>query len=462
MKRFRALLTHTRSRAALLAVILLSTLSLSGASCGGTALTAPDPVVLKVWRSEDSQENFQAAMTAYTAQYPHVSFEYRVFQPEEYEAALLSAWAKGEGPDIFSIPNNEVGNFQQYIAPMPKNASFAYSYTKKSFGRTQTVVAQRDVTFLVPSQIRDQFAPAVGSDVIIDNAVYGLPYALDTMVLYYNRDMLSKAQVAVPPATWEDYRNAVQTITRRDEQKNILQAGGSIGTANNVPYFFDIISAIMMQNGTQMVTPSGQVAFAEEVNGNLRGAETVDFYTKFANPEWQTYTWNATEPDSRSAFIDGRTALFFGYGRDQKRIQQQAPNLNFSYSALPQIDLNNRVDYASYMVEVVHLGSKNPEHAWNFIQTIATTDQGKVFADAIGRTPARLVDIAALKDDPDRGVFAKSALTARTWYHGQDSGAAVAAFKELVENVLAKTGTVQDLVNIAAQKVALSWQAKTE
>lgn len=443
--------------------LLCAILLLTGASCGGQNLVAPGPVVLKVWRSEDSQEDFSAAMQAYTAQYPHVSFEYRVFAPDEYEQALLSAWARGEGPDVFSIPNIEVGKYKQYTTPMPATVALNRAYTKKSFGRTQTVVEQVNTTLLAPSQLRDRYAQVVSSDVLIDNQIYALPLAVDTMVVYYNRDLLSKAQIAVPPTTWEQFRNAVQTITKRsDDNQTILQSATSLGTAANVPYFFDIISAIMMQNGTQMVTPSGAVAFSQEVNGNLRGAETVDFYTKFATPDFATYTWTDKEPDGRSAFIDGRTAFFFGYSRDKKIIEQQAPNLNFSFASLPQIDPNNRVDYASYSVEAVHLGSQNPEHAWNFIHSFATSDQSAVFATATGRVPARLSDIGQLQEDPDRGIFVKSALTARSWYHGQDPKAAVTAFSEMVTETLAKTAPVQEIVDTAAQKVSITWQKATE
>ena len=66
------------------------------------------------------------------------------------------------------------------------------------------------------------------------------------------------------------------------------------------------------------------------------------------------------------------------------------------------------MDYASYSVEAVHLGSKNPEHAWNFIHSFATSDQAAAFAEATGRVPARLSDVGQLKDDPDRGLLSWS------------------------------------------------------
>ncbi len=454
--------TYFGARVAL-CLLIITALLFTGASCGGQSLTPPAPVTLKIWRSEDTQEDFAAAIAAYSSQYPHVRFEYRVFAPDEYEQALLSAWARGEGPDIFSVPNIEVGKYKQYITPMPSSVSLTRSFSKRSFGRTQTIVESVNTSFLAPSQLRDRYVQVVPADILIDNQIYGLPLAVDTMVMYYNRDLLSKAQIAVPPTTWEEFRNAVQAITKRsDDNQTILQSAAALGTANNVPYFFDIISAIMMQNGTQMVTPSGDVAFSQEVNGNLRGAETVDFYTKFATPDFATYTWTDKESDGRSAFIDGRTAVFFGYARDQKIIEQQAPNLNFSFAALPQIDPNNRVDYASYSVEAVHLGSAHPDHAWNFIHSFATTDQSRSFADATGRVPARLSDIGQLQEDPDRGIFVKSALTARSWYHGQDPVAAVTAFSEMVRETLAKTAPVQEIVITAAQKVGLTWQKTTE
>jgi len=44
-------------------------------------------------------------------------------------------------------------------------------------------------------------------------------------------------------------------------------------------------------------------------------------------------------------------------------------------------------------------------------------------------------------------------LTARSWYQGQNAEAAEAALKEAVTNVITGEATVQEALNLAAQKV---------
>lgn len=439
--------------------LLVCVLLFTGASCfGGASTPAPKALTLQIWRSEDTQDSYQAAMDAYRAQFPHVGFEYRTFKTEEYEQALIDAWARGEGPDIFSIPNTKIGKFKQFIAPMPKTGSFARATQKKSFGRTVVSVDVIDTNFVSATQLADKFAGVVPTDVVIENQIYGLPLSVDTLALYVNRERLAKAQIALPPTTWEEFRDAVQAMTTLDQQKNIIQAAAPIGTTNNVPYFFDLVSVIMMQNGAVMTTPSGQPAFAADLaDGRKPALETLDFYSKFTDNRFKTYTWNETQPNGLEAFTAGTASMYFGYQADRAVIEKRAANLNFTTVSLPQIDLGNPVNFAHYNVETVHNTSVNKEHAWNFLQFFALSQENaKTYSTVTGRPPALLALIGGLQQDEKLGLFARQALTARSWYHGNDIDAAVLAFKELVDEMNKRTQDIQEVLNLTAAKIGLT------
>ena len=65
---------------------------------------------------------------------------------------------------------------------------------------------------------------------ILDGQIYGLPLSLDTMAIYYNKDLLDRSSVPEPPKTWEEFAVAVKKITKYDKQTNkITQSGAALG-----------------------------------------------------------------------------------------------------------------------------------------------------------------------------------------------------------------------------------------
>src|SRR6056297_346858 len=60
------------------------------------------------------------------------------------------------------------------------------------------------------------------------------------------------------------------------------------------------------------------------------GIGALDYYVQFASPLYEGYTWNNNMPNSLEAFIQGRTAMFFGYAYHRPEIKARNPQLNFS------------------------------------------------------------------------------------------------------------------------------------
>ncbi|PJA93872.1 MAG: hypothetical protein CO132_01260, partial [Candidatus Kerfeldbacteria bacterium CG_4_9_14_3_um_filter_45_8] len=329
------------------------------------------------------------------------------------------------------------------------------SFAKKSFGRTQVVVEPRSTVFLSEQQILDTYPQAVADDILFDGKVYGLPLATDALVMFYNRDLLARAQVAVPPATWGEFVDAVKAMTVHDDERAVVLPAAALGTADNVPYFMDLLSVIMMQNGTQMMSGS-RVSFAAETDSGIPGVESVDFYRKFADNEFSTFTWDDQQLNALEAFTQGTLGFYFGYQTDIQDIEQRAPGLSYSYAKLPQIDEDNPVNYLSYNVETVHIGSENSDHAWNFLNFATTEDQVRTYLETTGKVPALKVLIGETQSDPKLGPFSQQALTARSWYHGVDPDGALRAFHDMVVEANEQIVPLIDIVSLAQQKVGLT------
>lgn len=88
-----------------------------GAGCSSKKATQKnlERVTLNYWRVWDGEDNFKPLIEAYNKSQPNVLINYRQLSYEEYEAALLDAWAEDRGPDIFSIQNTWVRKYETKI-----------------------------------------------------------------------------------------------------------------------------------------------------------------------------------------------------------------------------------------------------------------------------------------------------------------------------------------------------------
>ena len=83
--------------------VSVAALLFTGAGCtkgpSPEVIKALQPVTLEWWGVFDDQDTVGPVISAYTAQHPNVSIDYKMFRSDEYEAALLNAFAEDRGPD---------------------------------------------------------------------------------------------------------------------------------------------------------------------------------------------------------------------------------------------------------------------------------------------------------------------------------------------------------------------------
>lgn len=441
----------------------------AGPICKGTpqeVMEAMKPVNLTYWRVFDDQDAFDEIITAYKALHPNVSITYRKLRMEEYEQTLLNALAEDRGPDLFSIPNTWVREYQTKILPMPKSITLPYQVTTGTI-KKETTIELRTTATLSLRALKTDFMDQVAKDVVLkyqaspelpaEDRIYGLPLYLDTLALFYNRDILNVAGIPEPPRSWTEFQEDVKKIAKIDKQGNILQAGAALGTGTNVERAPDILSLLMMQNGTAMADENGNATFAAMPPGatltNPPGEDALGFYTDFASPYKEVYTWNSNMPDSLEAFSTGRAAFFFGYSYHIPQIKNLAPKLNFAIAKMPQIEGNQEINFTNYWVETVSEKTKNQNEAWDFLQFAAKAENAQKFLAKTKKPTALRSLVASQVEDLDLSVFASELLTAKSWYRGMDAPAMEKIFNEMIENVVAGTQTIKEAINLAQGRV---------
>ncbi len=424
--------------------------------------TATVPVTLVYWRVFDGQDAFDDIIKNYQALHPFVKIEYRKLRASEYETELLNALAEDRGPDIFSIHNTWVRKYQSKISPMPDTTTMAFMVTQGTI-KKEVIPELRTTRTLSLKEIRDNFVDVVGKDVILaDNKIYGLPLSVDTLAMFYNKDLLNNAGVSEVPKYWNrDFLQAIKKLTKQDPKRGLIQSGIAMGGSSNIERYSDILATLMLQNGATMINDGNQVRFnmipdfAKDTGYNP-GMEALRFYTDFANPTKESYAWNNELNNSLEMFINGNLAIMFGYAYDIPLIKAGAPKLNFSIAKFPQIEGNppTNINFANYWVETVSKKSQHANEAWDFIQFITREEQAKIYLAKTQKPTALRSLVASQKEEDLVGVFADQVLTARSWYRGKNVTAAEDAIKEMIDTVIANgTEKLQNIINNAANKV---------
>lgn len=444
----------------LISATLFVAVILTGFGCKGgskDAQEAAQPVTLNWWRVGGGYNEVEALLNDYKRIRPNVSINIKQIREEELDSVLTQALADGRGPDIVSLPNAWLRSWQHRLAPLPPTLTLPYLELSGTFKKEPRWVI-KEIPSLDLKTLRSRYVDVVINDVYIDEKIHGLPLNLDTLMVFYNIDLLTAAQFAQAPTTWTEFKDASEKITRLDRQGSLLQNGAALGTADNIPYAFDILSTLMLQNSTPMMNTNGNRATFDQPleiqgQGYSPGVDALRFYTDFANPTKETYSWSASEPSAREAFAAGRLGFIFGYWRDLETLKAMAPSVRIGMANFPQIEGSLQpAYYANYFVETVMKQSQHQNEAWDFIQFITTPDENKKYLDATKRPTAQRSFVATQLEDIDLAVPAAQVLSAKSWYRGYNYTAAVDAFKAMVRQVL--TGTsLEEALTLAARQI---------
>lgn len=450
-----------------LLILIIVLLIAGGAVVGLLMLTKkplpPAPVSLTYWGVWDEPANFAEVINLYRSQHPYISITYRKFRFEEYEQALINGWARDEGPDIFSLPAEILRKYEDFITPLPPETSVYNIQTVKRLGifKEQKVVTEKTAS-LTPADLLNQYIDIVSREVVRNNQISAIPFGIDTMVMFVNKDHLNAAGIPEAPRTWEEFVRDIPKLTVVDTDGNLIRSATAMGTSANVNRAQDLLALLVLQNGTEVVDATGSTVrfgLPSSSDPNYRpGEEALRFYTDFARPEKVVYSWNAGQPPALDAFAQGKVTFFFGYPYDEPTIKARATNLNYTTAAAPQVTLQQPVNVSSFWVETVAKKSLHPNEAWNFLQFVARPDVVPTYLAKAQRTPVLRSLLAPLVTSTDRAtsVLATQALTAKTWYRGYNYAAAEAAMLALIDEALKGEKTLTEAFALASQQIQLT------
>lgn len=349
-----------------------------------------------IWGTLPGRAVEQALNTLQASDRRFASVSYREQPAATFDDDLADAIASGRGPDLILISQ------EQLLVEEPRLEVLPFSS-----------ISERDYV--------DAFVP-ITELFLSESGMYGVPVAVDPLVLYYNRTLLANAGAARPPSTWEAVTGLASRMTERTEGGGIGRSAIALGEYGNVTNARGILSLLFLQAGSSVTsgTPSGirsalkRAASAEY--GGSSSESAVTFYTQFADPAKTVYSWNRAKGASRQAFLAGETALYLGYASELPQLQAANPNLDFDIAPAPSpATAQNRVTYGLAYAFAVPKASKNKAGAFEVATTIATGDAALDLAANAHMAPALRGALDEGGNDRYAEVYYPEALIARGW-----------------------------------------------
>lgn len=342
----------------------------------------------------------------------NLTFIYSEKKLENFEQELVSALANNEGPDIAVLPQNLILKHIKKISPISsENLSI------------------RDFKNIFIDE----------ADLFIDyknRNILGLPFTIDPLVLYYNKNLFKNSLVVNPPKNWDEFLTVSNNLTIKDEDRDIKQSGSALGEYENVNNAKDILSVMFLQAGDAVIDRENLEPDLGKDNKNLKNLQAaLDFYVGFSNPGKVSYSWNKFLGQSHDAFLKGKLAMYFGYASDFKKIKEKNPNLDFDVSVIPQPSQNNVKTSFGRMSGIVILNkTKNKDDAYFAAKALVSPDSIKILNDIFFMPPVRRDVLSRKIEDPYLSVFYESAVISRAWLDPDPLKTSI-VFKNMIESV---------------------------
>jgi multiple sugar transport system substrate-binding protein len=414
------------------ALSLLGSLSAALPGCKEDLTKGKEELV--IWGVFDDSDAFTPLIKSFNETYDKVKITYYKKTYTDYEDDLVDALAAGRGPDIFMIENTWLPKHVDKIAPIPSTSKYSgeNSMTVREFKDAFVDVAAQDFIY----------APTDEDGNSLGEYIYALPLFVDTLALYWNKDIFNSAGISTPPKDWNEFNEMVEKLTKRDESNNILLSGASIGTVKNINRGSDILMMLMLQTGAEMVSEKkDEATFDKSVlaQGQLYqpGLNSLQFYTNFADPSKKSYTWNNNLDYSIDAFAQGKSAMMINYSFHISTVKAKQPHLRFGIAPIPQPkDSQIDVTYPNYwgMTVSANTTANKQLYAWIFLKWLTSQTQAQQYLDKTERPTARRDLVDYQQKSLELGVYAKQSLSARSWYQ-VDNLDITAIFDEMINSV---------------------------
>lgn len=361
--------------------------------------------------------------------FDNVSYQY--VPREDLVPRLVTAIAGGKGPDLVLLP-----------------ASYLISQSDK----LQTIPYDS----LSRRKFQDSYIEA--AEILLEsNGMKGLPFSVDPLVMYWNRSLFSVAGIAQTPQYWDELAEDAAILSKADERGTLLQSAVALGSWQNVDYAKGVFASILRQLGNTALEKRSDGYHVVFLNGATQGsspaATALRYFTDFSDPVKPVYSWNRSQPESRSAFVSGKLAIYFGRASELAAIRASNPNLNFDVARIPAIRGGGSQVESDLLFLAIPRGAKNVSGATTIAGALTAANAQEVVTGFLHLPSVRRDALSDPSSDQYLGIFRSSALSAFVFPDPEPSSSN-SVFERMVEGVTSGNLTVSEAISSAHQELS--------
>jgi multiple sugar transport system substrate-binding protein len=334
-------------------------------STGGSSPAANLSGELTVWAMGNEGVKLSTLADAFTKANPGVKVSVTPVDWAQAVAKLQTAIAGNTTPDVSQMGTDMMGQFGATGAFEPVPADITASTFFDSAWKTNDVAG----------------------------VVSGVPWYVETRLLYYRKDIAEKAGIMSPPATWDD----LKAMAKAMKEKGGAKWGISLGTKNWQEYF-----PFLWSNGGDVVDASGKPAL-----NSPQAVEALTFYESFFK-DGLTPKSVPEGFDITPAFVKGDNPMFFS-GPWHLGLIDTAGGADFKskWAIAPMPKKVTTTSFLGGSNVVVFKNSKNKDAAWAFVKFLSDPKTQALWYTTATDLPAVQAgwDDPAVKSDPNVAMF---------------------------------------------------------
>lgn len=322
--------------------------------CGGDE----GVVTLRFWAMGREGEVVQELVRGFEREFAGVEVDVQQIPWSAAHEKLLTAYVGRSTPDLAQLGNTWIAEFVALRALAPLDARITSS---------EVVGSEHDF-------------PGIWDTNVIDDVVYGVPWYVDTRVLFYRSDLLQQAGYDEIPATWDAWREAMRAVKR--------QLG-----EDRYPMFLPInewsVPVILgLQAGSKLLDD-------QHARGAFAGPEfrrAFRFYVDLFREGLAPPVANNEIANLYQEFARGSLTMYvtgpWNLGEFRRRLPDELQDA-WATSALPGPDGFPGVSLAGGSSLVVFQRGEHQEWAWRLIEYLSRPEQQIQFYRLTGDLPAR-------------------------------------------------------------------------
>jgi multiple sugar transport system substrate-binding protein len=315
-------------------------------------------------------EVLQDFSAAFEEANPDAQVEVTAVPWESAHDKLAGAIASGETPDVSLIGTTWMGEFAEAggLMPTPEN-----------------LVDEGD------------FFPGAWASTEVGGTSYGVPWYVETRVLYYRKDLAEKAGWSEAPQTWDDLKTFAQDL----ESKAGVEYGLNLPPGQTGSW--QTMMPFAWSNGVELTNEEG----TEYTIDSPEMTEALEYYKTYFD-EGLSPTRLLDAGELETGFAKGDFGAFISGPWHRQLIEDQGVSPDqYAVAPLPGPEGAPGTSFVGGGDLAVFEDSDNADSAWKYVQWLTESETQQAFYDEVGDLPAvtEAWESGELADDPQLQIF---------------------------------------------------------